>query len=315
MALQKAPISQELLNARPTTKQKALFAAIKDGRRQEAMQLVAAGVGVNFACPFQRGYALMTPLMLASFKCSPEIVKRLASRGGNIDVAVEPTGYTALCYALQSTAPAEGVADIVAFLLEHGANPNRLIDDAYGTLLCAGIRKGGVTAVKLLLDKGAATAAANAKASPLIRAATVGDAAITLELLNRGAELDYQSQNGRTALMEAADRGHPDLVTALIAREANVNLRDRKGETALTLAANRMGDCFDEDLGGRYLRIVRFLVEAGADKDAVAPNGWTPLDFAEFNPMADREASNRQWFSKGAEYLRSVGAKRKSELQ
>ena len=46
------------------------------------------------------------------------------------------------------------------------------------------------------------------------------------ELINAGANVNYQSSNGITAIIEAAEYGTPELVKLLLAAGANINLKD-----------------------------------------------------------------------------------------
>jgi ankyrin repeat protein len=47
------------------------------------------------------------------------------------------------------------------------------------------------------------------------------------ELINAGANVNYQSSNGTTAIIEAAGHGTPELVKLLLAAGANVNYQSR----------------------------------------------------------------------------------------
>lgn len=55
-------------------------------------------------------------------------------------------------------------------------------------------------------------------------------------LLKRGANIDHQDADGRTALMYAAVGNRNNVLRLLIAKKANLNLRDRNGVTALRYA-------------------------------------------------------------------------------
>jgi hypothetical protein len=55
-------------------------------------------------------------------------------------------------------------------------------------------------------------------------------------LINKGADLNVQIEDGTTALMEAARRGHLRVVVALVEAGADVALKNKDGKTAGELA-------------------------------------------------------------------------------
>ena len=55
-------------------------------------------------------------------------------------------------------------------------------------------------------------------------------------LLNHGANVNSQNQNGTSALIMASKYGHKDVVEMLIQRGARVNLQDYNGTSALLWA-------------------------------------------------------------------------------
>jgi hypothetical protein len=66
----------------------------------------------------------------------------------------------------------------------------------------------------------------------------------------KGAQLDDQNYEGRTALIEAADFGNTDIAVYLINKGANVNACDKKGKTALYYAVEK-----------RNVKLVKALLE------------------------------------------------------
>ena len=62
----------------------------------------------------------------------------------------------------------------------------------------------------------------------LIQAAADGDTATVIALLEGGADIDWQGDDGRTAVMAATVGNHADTVRALIDAEANVDIRDAR---------------------------------------------------------------------------------------
>jgi ankyrin repeat protein len=98
--------------------------------------------------------------------------------------------------------------DVVAFLLEKGANIN---DQEY----------------RDLIDQ-----------TPLIIAAFNGCTDIVKMLLDAGADIQHRNDQGENALISAAQEGNIDTVKFLLDAGADVNQTNADGETALELAIN-----------------------------------------------------------------------------
>jgi len=92
------------------------------------------------------------------------------------------------------------------------------------------------------------------KNQALIEAGKKGRVEEVTALLNRGANIDAQDQNGWTALMWSVSHGDLKVIQLLLDGGANINVRDQKGSTALAEAAER-----------GYIKIVKLLLEKGAD--------------------------------------------------
>src|ERR1700723_466782 len=118
------------------------------------------------------------------------------------------------------------------------------------------------------LAVGGATAAVAGPAEDvvLLSAATHGDAAAVLALLDKGAGVNARDNDGATALLAASRQGYLDVVLVLLAKGAEVNAKDNKGVTALMVAS-----------ATGQLDIVQALLAKGADINAKAPQGYTAL--------------------------------------
>jgi uncharacterized protein len=132
-----------------------------------------------------------------------------------------------------------------------------------------------------------------------LRAALDGDLATVQKLVERGTSPDTADQDGNTLLMLAARGGHSPLVSYLVSRKATVNARNKFGDTAL-MAAGLKGHVEVAKVlvaSGAQVNtegwtplhyaafegsapMVRFLLDHGADKNAIAPNEYTPLMLA-----------------------------------
>jgi len=106
-----------------------------------------------------------------------------------------------------------------------------------------------------------------------LKAVEQGDAKTVAALLNRGLDPDTADPVGNTVLMIASRLGHQDLVALLLDRKAGVLRRSPHGDTALMFAS----------LKG-HLGIARLLVQRGA---LVAHDGWAPLHYAAFEGRSE----------------------------
>jgi len=67
-----------------------------------------------------------------------------------------------------------------------------------------------------------------------------GDSNVIELLLDRGAEISVQDEDGGTALLMAAECGQKNIVELLLDRGARINAQNENGATALHLAAGRV---------------------------------------------------------------------------
>ena len=119
----------------------------------------------------------------------------------------------------------------------------------------------------------------------LLRAAELGDAAGIERLIDKGMDRDTADAKGNTILMIATREGHEKVVMTLIRRKANANRRNQYGDTALMIAS----------LKGN-LEIARMLIELGGAE--VKHSGWAPIHYAAFN---DKEKMIPYLIAKGAD--------------
>ena len=64
-----------------------------------------------------------------------------------------------------------------------------------------------------------------------MRASSLGHAETTALLLEAGADIDTQEQNGITALMLASLGGHTEIVRMLLEHGADIDVTDNEGMT------------------------------------------------------------------------------------
>ncbi|KAJ9152758.1 hypothetical protein P3X46_026287 [Hevea brasiliensis] len=140
--------------------------------------------------------------------------------------------------------------------------------------------------------------------SPLIFVAQVGDIEALKVLVNWGEiKLDYQDNDGCSAVMYAALKGHVEAFRLLVYAGADVKLYNKAGETAITLSEmNQNHDQFEKvmlefalekgnrNAGGFYalhcaarrgdLDAVKLLTSRGYDVNLPDGDGYTPLMLA-----------------------------------
>ena len=128
------------------------------------------------------------------------------------------------------------------------------------------------------LNNGADASAINMMTgqSALIYAANNGNAPIVNLLLENGANVNDQDDEGNTPLMIASERGHQETVKLLIESGANMNAQDEYKRTALMRAS--------ED--GRS-NVVTTLLKKGADVNAKDKWNKTALMKASLNEHDD----------------------------
>jgi uncharacterized protein len=221
-------------------------------------------------------------------------VQTLIKQGADVNAA-DPDGTTPLAWAADA-----GNTETVELLLHAGANPKAR--NRYGvTALSVAAGHGNGAIVDLLLKAGAdPKASLPGGQTILMSAARAGNPEAVRLLIAHGSDVNArESTYGETALMWAAAQNHPEAVQLLLAHGAEINARsdEEKYEqdhfglegvntilprghwTALMYAA-RQGS----------LEAARTLLEAGADKNAVDPDGTTALVLAIINGHYDTAA-------------------------
>jgi ankyrin repeat protein len=249
----------------------ALLVSAREGDSATARVMLDAGVDINYG-DVDSATALIVSIMNKQYT----FAKFLIDRGADVNV-VDAGGRTGL-YAITdirnedwSTLPNRCsedpllTLDIVKGLLDRGAK----VDAALNRPLPG---RSGMDAGDTTLGPGA---------TPLMRAARAGDAVVMRLLLEHGADPKLTTKDGSNALMFAAGVGYRDkntrgsesdaLAALKVSIGAGLDIRqaNSKGETALHGAALRGADT-----------IVQFLVDQGADINAVSERGFTPLDVA-----------------------------------
>lgn len=102
--------------------------------------------------------------------------------------------------------------------------------------------------------------------SPLMQASQKGYIDFIEVLVKHGADVNYQNDAGKTAMMLAAYAGQTQSIKELRHYGAKYSIKDRGGSTALHWA-----------MDGGNLELIDWILDDGADLHATDYNGWTPL--------------------------------------
>jgi len=195
-----------------------------------------------------------------------------------VGVALLPLG---ACGGGSDVAPADlvraaGDGDLPAVrrALDEGADVDTR-DGSGRTAVTAAAMGEHVAVVRELVDAGAdVDLQDDRRNNALLVCGEHGNVAVLREVLRGDPDLRATNRFGGTALIPASDRGHVDMVRALLRTDVPIDHVNELGWTAL-LEAVILGD------GGRaHQRIVRLLVDAGADTVIPDRDGVTALQHA-----------------------------------
>lgn len=169
-----------------------------------------------------------------------------------------------------------------AILLEHGANPNFVIEyhsmpsqkTTAPLLILAANHGPNAEIVLLLIKKGASPdAATNRGWTALHSAAVHGYTEIIEALLKAGIAINIQNNNGYTPLIAAIHGGSLPAARMLVSRGADINSGDKRDGPPLHNAILH-------NIRNSRLGIIELLLKRGADVNSRGAAGDTPLHIA-----------------------------------
>ena len=263
-----------IIHDRPQGGLTALILAARQGARESADLLIAAGADVNAAEP-QYGF---TAMQTAVFNGHYAFAKLLIERGadvndGSLYIAVEMRNLAKYTNRPNPADTDNGVTamDVAKLLLAKGANANlaytKLVPprQAQGNInvapgstpLYRAVRAIDLESVKVLVEAGANPGQAVGDGStPLMAAAGLGaprggDEEVTEAgdrndpvdvmkvLVEKGADVNAVNDLGMTAAHYAVQRGSEKIIEYLAGRGARFDVKNKQGRTAAELARGR----------------------------------------------------------------------------
>ena len=286
-----------------------LFEAIWRGDAKAVATVI--GQGADVQAPDDNG---TTPLMYAALYAGPDVLAELIDHGARVN-AGNKYGATPLMWAAAHTAN-------VTLLVQRGADVNAKASDGV-TPLVAAARYSNPDAMRVLLAAGADTTVQETRTNlitagyfantpevrSLLRSTGVvakgnvdvkgpvlnrnrGNLDALTELLNAGVnpkeEVPLITLSLPSAFM-AAREGQLDALKAFVKAGMDPNFKGPKGWTALMLAAGS---------DTSHVPVLQYLIDVGADLNAVDEDGRTALDWALTRGETDT-----------SRFLRSAGAR------
>ncbi|RDA83893.1 hypothetical protein CP532_3366 [Ophiocordyceps camponoti-leonardi (nom. inval.)] len=219
-----------------------------------------------------------SPAHAAVFGSHVAILELLLAKGVEIEMTARCGTRKEECTLLQLAASSSN-ADTVSWLLDHGADPNAraqsLDGDGITALSRACQKNHNAHLVSLLISSGADVKAKsrfsdNMEEPPLHTAVRCGSVEMVRILVNHGADVNEQCNEGWTALHKAAKRGNREMTEFL--------LFELNGDWTLPLANGGL----PIHMAASHNRVpcLELLVRAGSDVNARSYTGRTPLHWA-----------------------------------
>ena len=228
------------------------------------------------------GYQGLNALMIAVFNSrrysTENAVKMLIDAGTNLDLQ-SSNGNTALMLAVKYINDSS-TENTVKMLIDAGANLEILNTDNFNILHQIARYTNNISIIKMITNRleniSNKDAFINAKSrggnTPLFLAAMYDKTGnIVNELINMGVDLNIQSCNKYTALMSACKNGNLKNVKHLVYSGCDLNICDNCGFSPLKRSVYTLRNT------GNLEKIVRVLVDAGADLDKQCNEGYTAL--------------------------------------
>jgi len=213
-----------------------------------------------------------------------EKIKQLAAAGANLNARGNGESSDSVPILI---ATERGYDALFEYLVQGGAS----IDGTLGErALRVAARNGRIRIVKYLLETGISVNSGTKDFTPLMEAARYNHAEIARILISQGAVIDdidsSNASENKTALMFAAEKRYPETIKLLLEHKADVNHRisygpNRSGyESGWTSLIISFNDNFYDYTTDRHIKSIEYLLDGGADINAIDDCGCTALDYA-----------------------------------
>ena len=225
-----------------------------------------------------------TALLFAVQQGDIEAVRSLLNAGADPNDTRQSDGLSALILAAESFSAevANYNHEVPILLAEKGANPNVIDARGYTALhYASGCMPDTNTSCKVELSDQKRVEVVKT----LLAHGANPNARVTPKGGRSGPASDGVSLRGMTPIFFAAASGHPDVARALVAGGADP-FALTEGKTAPVHLAAGVGPPnardWDVEEQKRMLETTKFLVELGADVNAVGEHGWVPMHGAAY---------------------------------
>ncbi|XP_047085604.1 ankyrin repeat domain-containing protein 27-like [Lolium rigidum] len=223
------------INANPGSLESDLVQAIQDGDVDGIKEMVSEMDEEERAELADMDICGSSLLHLAVYLAQLEVCKYFVEElGFDVNAGALCGGVTPL-----SSAALFGEVVIARYLLDHGADPNK-IENSGSVALHNAAKNGNEGVVRLLLSRGARVDIAVAHGTPLHIAASYGKTSVLKTLLDHhadaGANVNYANPN--TPLVVATMLGLADCIKYLLEAGANPNISDKQGRMPIQIAAS-----------------------------------------------------------------------------
>jgi uncharacterized protein len=261
-------------------KEEQLIDAVKEGDVKKVTELISKGADVNY----RREKGQLTALDESVISGDIGLVNLLLDNGADVNSKTR-NGYTALSMALVMHHP-----DLVDTLIRRGADVNAksFVEQWTPLLIASSYTPMDESIVKGLVEAGGQINDSNIFGmTPLMYVAELGSAELVEYLLKKGADPRLVNKKGWSAIHIAASSTGESYLKAF---ESSINMQAKTCSLEVNFykeGTQGIADSFSEDNRLVRPKVIRLLLEYGADIDAETTSGTTPL-------MAAIEAGNTE---------------------